>query len=81
VNEKLCRAILRYLLEHPESKDTMDGLVGWWIVDSSRPEAEEALNWLVSRGWVRVTRVPGAMPLFGLNRGTAGEIEEYLRRS
>jgi hypothetical protein len=51
--DPLADEILRYLREHPEAQDTIDGIADWWLPDRSvHPEireVESALRQLVDR--------------------------------
>jgi hypothetical protein len=57
-SDPLADQILRYLLEHPEAQDTIDGIADWWlterIVRQGIAEVEIALSHLVERGLVDV---------------------------
>ena len=41
--EKMADAILRYLAEHPQASDTLDGIAEWWIM---RQQVRVDLNML-----------------------------------
>lgn len=57
-SDPLADEILRYLLEHPEAQDTIDGIADWWLTErrvrQSIAEVEIALGQLVARGLVDV---------------------------
>ncbi|MDQ6734147.1 MAG: hypothetical protein M3Z35_08550, partial [Nitrospirota bacterium] len=50
------RDILCYLLEHPDAKDTRDGILRWWIPQGrDEPDIQtmqDALDDLVAKGWM-----------------------------
>lgn len=64
------RAIVRYLVRRPESKDTIDG-IRWWIPSCashiSELELEGALDDMVKRGWLSVAETSVAKPIYGLS--------------
>lgn len=62
------RAILRYLVEHPEAKDTLEGIAQWWVggETSKRVNVERAVSLLLSRGLVLETRRKGLSPYYQL---------------
>lgn len=55
-DEELATAILRYLAEHPQAMDTMDGIAQWWNIDHRWPGSTSAvvrvLDGLVQKGLV-----------------------------
>src|SRR6266849_4683273 len=57
-SDPLADEILRYLLEHPEAQDTIDGIADWWLTErrvrQGIAEVEIALRHLVDRGLVDV---------------------------
>ena len=73
--------ILRYLLGHPEAKDTAAGIGKWWkeadAPEWSPEEVEGALQWLVFRHWVLV-RQTARGKLFGANPDQIEEIRRFL---
>jgi len=79
--QSLTHHILEYLLDHPDAKDTVDGVMNWWVgqegMSPQRQEVEAALQSLVTKGWV-LERVP-AKSLFGLNKERLEEIQRFLR--
>ena len=81
--EKLKRQILRYLIEHPEAKDTVEGVMQWWVYENAtehrREDIKDALQWLVAKGWV--TERPPAHSLFGLNHEHITEIQRFLEET
>ena len=55
-SNQLADDILRYLLGHPEAKDTIEGIADWWLTErrvrQGIAEVEAALRHLVDRGLV-----------------------------
>ena len=53
----LMRRILQYLADHPDAKDTADGILKWWLPSHlivwEKKEVQEVLDHLVLRGWLR----------------------------
>ena len=82
-SKKVIRQILVYLLERPEAKDTVEGVLQWWLEKSEvryqRKDVKIALDWLVTKGWV-IERVP-SQSLFGLNGEKRPEIQQFLMES
>jgi hypothetical protein len=52
----LARQILRYLRDHPQAEDTIEGIMVWWISERAiklwLPEARKSLTALVSQGYL-----------------------------
>jgi hypothetical protein len=76
------RGILNYLAQHPHAKDTLQGIIEWWLVDS-RPtpgvaDVREALDELVQRGWILVTKRSPSNTLYGLDEAHLDSIREFL---
>ena len=66
------RDILHYLLEHPDAKDTRDGILRWWIPQrASEPDmsvVQDALDALVSKEWMsRRETVPDRV-IYSMNK-------------
>ena len=80
-HQALIRQILDYLIQHPNAKDTIEGISQWWLPKeegaSQRKDVEAALDWLVAKGWL-TERAP-AQTLFGLNRERVAEIQRFLQ--
>jgi hypothetical protein len=67
----IAREIVRYLVCHPEAKDTLDGIVQWWLRQEGRAhwrrDVKRALALLCSHGLLLETRRPGVPPYYQLN--------------
>jgi hypothetical protein len=69
-------------LEHPDARDSAEGILVWWLPPNSKVtqlEVEEALSALVDQGWVQ-TRGESEVHLFGLEAAAMKEIDAYLQR-
>jgi hypothetical protein len=70
--------ILRYLMKHPEAKDTIEGIAKWWIERERRQptlkEVERALSFLLSKDLILQTQRKGLPPYYGLNPQKLEEI-------
>ena len=67
-DRELALVILGHFQEHPEAKDTLDGIEEFWIPHDSnavmRATVERALRFLVSRGLVLEIRRKGLPPYY-----------------
>jgi len=60
--------IARYLEEHPNAADTLDGVAQWWLLrqryQESRKTVETALAWLVEQGLVTKSTTAGGQEIY-----------------
>jgi hypothetical protein len=65
--------ILSYLLDHPDAKDTIQGILQWWLPHGGmvwrQEEIQEALDVLVARGWLTQRHTPSCQMLYGRRSG------------
>lgn len=69
------RDIVRYLLVHQDARDTMEGIVQWWLPQSREyglAEIRAALLRLERRGFIRIWKTVSARELYGLCPGDQG---------
>ena len=85
--QRLIRQILIYLVNHPEAKDTIEGIIKWWVKewwDSQSIKKElvhEALNSLVSLGMLSTRETSPTQKIYGLNKEKLREIESFIGES
>jgi hypothetical protein len=69
-------------MRNPEAADTYEGIVRWRLLEQAihdtTEKTEQALSWLVSRGFLCKVSIAGSVALFRLNREKRGEAEEFL---
>jgi hypothetical protein len=77
------RHILQYLLDHPDARDTMQGILRWWLPRDSaacgEAEVQAALEVLVARGWLTRRPTTSSQELYGVNKDKLEEIKGFLR--
>jgi hypothetical protein len=82
-NRPLADEVLDYLVQHPQARDTMEGIVEWWLLEqrirSAIAEVEAALRDLVSRDFVIARECQDGHTYYGLNRAKEREIRRHLR--
>jgi len=79
--DALSTAILRYLIEHPDARDTADGIADWWVpqvVADRRGDVENMLEHLCAIGWITVIERSGSRRLYGLARDADAAVRSYL---
>jgi DNA-binding PadR family transcriptional regulator len=76
--------ILAYLADHPDSGDTLEGIVEWWLLERKikrqTANVREALTELVAKGWVLEYKGRDARTYYRLNRRKHEEIRALLRQ-
>jgi hypothetical protein len=79
----MIRHILHYLTEHPDAKDTIQGILRWWLpknpVQRREEEVREAVDGLVARGWVTKRQITPSRSIYGMNKEKLEEIKVFLR--
>jgi hypothetical protein len=80
-DEQVSRGILQYLVEHPDAKDTIEGILKWWLPDGrvwKRGEVQEALNLLTSKEWLTRRGTVPSKEIYGINKNRLQEIKSFL---
>jgi hypothetical protein len=77
INKKLpdlARHILRYLSDHPEAQDTLEGIMVWWVSERAikhwLPEVRSSLAVLLAQGYVVKQTGLGRRTVYRLRRRT-----------
>jgi Fe2+ or Zn2+ uptake regulation protein len=72
--EEISEQILKYLQKNPDSGDTLEGIVKFWLkcerIDQSVDDVRDALEGLVERGVVIRLKTKGNMPIYKVARKT-----------
>jgi len=76
--------VLGYLVEHLEAKDTVQGIMQWWLRDGRpnvrRSDVSSALEDLVVRGWITATSLGQGAVLYGLDKTRIDDVRDFLQR-
>lgn len=67
-------AIARYLEDHPDASDTVEGVSEWWLGRrdaNSVVTVSAALDLLISKGVLQKTGYPGGRTLYSLAQKTS----------
>lgn len=82
---QLSSLILRYLLRHPQARDSVEGIAQWWLlaqrVEDEVENVKEALDLLIREGLVEVEGAGGASSprrIYRLNLRNRKAIESFL---
>jgi hypothetical protein len=73
--------ILRYLIEHPDAKDTVEGIGRWWMPhrdEWNRDLIQSALNELVARGWIVRRETTPSHVVYGLDKQHLATITNHV---
>jgi hypothetical protein len=76
--------ILRYLVQHPDAKDTIDGIARWWLPPDhqgwKREQVQHAIEELVARGWIIRRETTPSHVVYGLDKEHLITITNVLRK-
>ena len=77
--------ILHYLIEHPDAKDTVSGILRWWLPANPRgweeQDVQQALDVLVVKAWVTRRQLISSEVLYGLSPSKIQEIQDFLQET
>jgi hypothetical protein len=83
LKSEVAREILAYLSDHPEARDTLEGIVHWWMLErkirSQIALVREAIQELVEKGFLLEEPTPGAEKSYQVNPKRQGEIQRLVR--
>ena len=79
----IARAILDYLLEHPDAQDTLAGIAEWWLpeekIKTRLAIVKDALDQLVAKALVLERRGKDMQTHYRINGQRFKEIEKLVR--
>ena len=82
--QELAREILAYFLRNPEGADDLKGVTNWRLLDQmihhALEETSDALEWLVSQGYLATDSTTGSERIFRLNTEKREDALEFLRK-
>ena len=80
---QLAREILAYLTDHPDARDTLDGITEWWFLEQEikrrMAEVKGALTELVAKGLVLEQRGKDTQIHYRVNKRKWGAIHALLQ--
>ena len=81
--DDVAKDILEYFLRHPDSADSLTGIARCRVLEQavhrSVKTTEDALEWLIARGYLETIPLRGSEPVFQLNREKRTEAEKFLK--
>ena len=79
----VAKAILAYLLEHPDAQDTLAGIAEWWLPEeATKPQlaiVKDALDQLVAQQLVLERRSKDLQIHYRINDQRLNEIEKLVK--
>lgn len=76
--DEIARTILRYIAEHSDCADTLEGIMTWWmfrqVLGERMDEVREAVASLVARGVLREHTWPGAGTTYHVDKRVLEEL-------
>jgi hypothetical protein len=84
-HQRLKRELLTYCIEHPDAKDTVEGILSWWFHSGEArwrvDEVKTALDELTAQGWLTSRSIRQSEVIYGLNKDKTAEISKFLSHS
>ncbi|RKX65087.1 MAG: hypothetical protein DRP41_03615 [Thermodesulfobacteriota bacterium] len=73
---------MHYLYRNPDTKDTLEGISRWWLlqerIDQKLEEVAICLDFLVSKGFIIEKTIDNKRKYYQLNKEKLKEISEIL---
>lgn len=78
------REILTYVMEHPDSMDTIEGILKWWLppsVEWGQDAVDAALAGLVRKGWMERSQLSDGRIAYMITKRGRPEGARFLRET
>ena len=82
--KEITRLILTYLVDHPDAKDTVEGILTFWVKQhdvQAKEQVEMALDELVNHEWLIKRELTSDKKFYGINKQVLGDITSFLQTS
>ena len=86
-NEKahICNEILSYLVEHPDARDSIDGIIEWWLLEQKIKHqanvVKEAIEELVDKGLLVEQQGKDVHTYYQLNQNEYEKIRSLVKKN
>ena len=81
---KIGNEILAYLVDHPNARDTLEGIVEWWLLEQQikfqTARVKDALSDLVVRGLILEKKGSNSQIHYRINQKKYKEIQELFKQ-
>ena len=81
---KIGNEILAYLIDHPNARDTLEGIVEWWLLEQQikfqTARVKDALSDLVARGLILEKKGSNSQIHYRINQSMLKEIQELFKQ-
>jgi len=81
---KIGNEILAYLIDHPNARDTLEGIVEWWLLEQQikfqTARVKDALSDLVARGLILEKKGSNSHIHYRVNQSKYEEIQELFNQ-
>ncbi len=83
VKQECLQQLLRYMVQHPEAMDTIEGIREWWLRGISQTVSDEmlvmAIKQVESKGWLIRRDMAMSKALYRINQNALEEIRASLK--
>jgi hypothetical protein len=80
--DEIAKLILIHILTHPQSKDTFEGILDWWIrlqnLNLRAAEVKGSLDWLIVSDILVETRINNSKMIYSVNQEKLPRIRELF---
>jgi len=81
---KIGNEILAYLIDHPNARDTLEGIVEWWLLEQQikfqTARVKDALSDLVARGLILEKKGSNSQIHYRINQKKYKKIQELFKQ-
>ena len=81
---KIGNEILAYLVDHPNARDTLEGIVEWWLLEQQikfqTARVKDALSDLVARGLILEKKGSNSQIHYRINQKKYKKIQELFKQ-